>query len=76
MGTLLGKQAHAICDQLTNGIDPLGFKQIIAADNPVIPTFTDASRQLATIGTLRFRIVEQDTNQQSPGFAQRIIADS
>ncbi|KFK95668.1 MULTISPECIES: tyrosine-type recombinase/integrase [unclassified Serratia (in: enterobacteria)] len=41
-----GKQAHAMRDQLSNGVDPLEFKKVVAADKPVIPTFTDASRQV------------------------------
>ncbi len=41
-----GKQAHAMRDQLANGVDPLEFKKVVTADKPVIPTFTDASRQV------------------------------
>lgn len=41
-----GKQAHAMRDQLANGVDPLELKKVVAADKPVIPTFTDASCQV------------------------------
>lgn len=42
-----GKQAHAMREQLTNGIDPLEAKKA-DSDKPVIPTFKITSRQVHT----------------------------